>query len=263
MGRPVVLDKKLVSKIAKLLKRDYLGVVKSVSGLASREHISSKVALILTATKYKIGSASFLKTLSQQEHMQLVGKLDESKPVVSMNDKKGKRIIKQGSAINSDFTDPYLPESVYANIPYEGYSIMFALENSIRFFISRVLTDNFGDNWWDQCKNKKSLEKTVENVFSRKTGEKETWFHSKRGAHEIFYTDYDDLLQILKTFYKVFSNFFKKGAEKNLINKLEELRPTRNVIAHNNPIAYKDLERLKVNARDWFSYMKYLASLIK
>lgn len=44
------------------------------------------------------------------------------------------------------------------------------------------------------------------------------------------------------------------------LGKLEELTPMRNIIAHNNPITAKDLERLKVHARDWFAYMQYLKS---
>ena len=260
MGRPSILDKKLVHKIAKKARKSDLAIVKSVCALASRRHISLEVALILVASKYKIGSASVFKKLNSYQQAQL--NIESSgntgrKESPNIKGLKGKN-IRPIVDIKTEFADPYLQDSLYSNIPFEGYSIMFALENSIRVFITRILSDTFGENWWEQVQDKKSLEDMVVSVTKRKTKDSENWYHSKRNVHEIYYTDYMDLLYIIRAFDSIFSKLFKKGAAKNLIGKLGELGPTRNVIAHNNPITSKDLERLKVHARDWFSYMQHL-----
>ena len=260
MGRPPILNKKLVHKIAKKAGKSDLAIVKNVSALASRRHIAPGVALIITANKYEIGSSSVFKKLNSYQQMQLTTELNDKveKKSASGDGNFRKKIIKPVVDIKTEFIDPYLQDSLYSNIPSEGYSIMFALENSIRVFITRMLFDAFGNNWWGQVQIKKSLKDMALKVSKRKTKDSENWYHSKRGVHEIYYTDYVDLLQIIKVFNLIFSKFFRKSAAKNLIGKLEELTPTRNVIAHNNPITVKDLERLKVHARDWFAYMQYL-----
>lgn len=261
MGRPPVLDQKLVRKIASKKDKPDLLVVKSVSALASRRHISPEVALIITANKYGIGSSSVFKKLSSQQQIQLDTELNNKigKTSASGGSNFRKKIIKSAPDIRIEFADPYLHDSLYSNIPSEGYSIMFVLENSVRVFITRILSDTFGENWWnDQIKIKKSLKGMVVKVAERKTKDSKNWYHSKRSAHEIYYTDYAELLHIIHVFNLNFARFFQKGAAKNLVGKLEELTPTRNVIAHNNPITSKDLERLRVHTRDWFAYMKYL-----
>jgi len=262
MGRPPVLDKKLVRKIAEKAGKLDLAIVKNVSALASRKNISPEVALILTAKKHEIGSASVLKKLSPHQLVQLNGKLNIFTERRGGANGKGvkKKIIKLVSNIKTEFTDPYLKNSLYLNIPLEGYSVMFTLENSIRVFIVRILSNAFREKWWAEVQSKKSLKEMVAKVADRKTKDSENWYHSKRGTHEIYYTDYAELLHIIRVFNSNFAKFFKNGATKNLLGKLEELTPTRNVIAHNNPITIKDLERLKVHARDWFAYMQYLKS---
>ena len=262
MGRPSVLDKKTVHKIANKINKTDLAVVKNVSALASRRNISSEVALIIMADKYRIGSSSVLKKLNSHQQMQLNAECNgnaEKRGILNSNSTE-KKTIRLVSNNKTEFADPYLRDSLYSNIPSEGYSIMFVLENSIRVFITRILFNAFGESWWDQVMNKKSLESISTKVTDRKTKDSKNWYHSKRGAHEIYYSDYVELLKIIRVFNSNFSEFFKKEATKNLIGKLEELTPTRNVIAHNNPITTKDLDRLKVHARDWFAYMQHLKS---
>lgn len=259
MGRPPILDKTLIHKIARKIDKPDLSVVKSISALASRKNIYPEVALIITAKRHQIGSASIFKKLSPQQHMQLNMELNDKRREqnISGDSRLRKKIIKLMPDI-TEFADPYLQNSLYSNIPSEGYSIMFVLENSIRSFVTRILYDVFGKAWWNQMQNKKSLKEIVSKVSERRTKESENWYHSKRGVHEIYYTDYTELLKIIRAFDSIFSKLFKKGAERNLVGKLEELGPTRNVVAHNNPITPKDLERLKVHARDWFAYMQHL-----
>ncbi len=259
MGRPLIYSKKLVKKIADKTGKSSKLVVKSISAFAFRKKISPEVALIITADKYKIGTATFMRGLNPNQQAQLSLELNsQSKDKIIGESKTSRKVIHPVQIPKNDFSDPFLGGSVYKNIPSEGYSIMFVLENSIRTFITKILLGVYGGNWWLEVRNKKSLKETVRKVDSRKASDSDNWYHSKRGAHEIYYTDYLELVSIIRVFDKEFCKLFKKGAQKNLIGKLEELGPTRNVIAHNNPITPKDLERLKVHARDWFSYMQYL-----
>jgi hypothetical protein len=224
---------------------------------------SSSAALVVLAAEKKMGYQKEFQSLTETQQnrvasiIQTLGNKAQTEDETNLKS-FGKRRINFSNDLSTEFMDPYLKDGDYQQIPSGAYSLMYILENSIRAFIIRVLEEAHGQKWWKRVKEKKSLTKIVESVESRKTTEFENWYHSKRGAHEIFYTDYDNLLKIIKVFDKEFSKFFKKGVEKNLIGKLEELTPSRNVIAHNNPITKKDLERLKVNARDWFGYMQHL-----
>lgn len=171
--------------------------------------------------------------------------------------KNSRKAIRLAQEIDSNL-DPHLSNLVYQKLPIEGYSTMFILENSIREFIARVLFSKYGRSWWSEVERRKPLAGIASKVNSRKLTDSENWFHSKRGAHEVYYTDYTHLLQIISAFNSDFNKYFRKSPEKNLIAKLGELSSSRNVIAHNNPITKDDLERLKVHSGDWFKYMQYL-----
>jgi hypothetical protein len=261
MGRPPVLNKKIIKKIADRAGKPELSIVKSVSALASRKNISPEVALISEATKYGVGTASILKKLDQNQHLQLnIVQKQNTDSIIKPSNGLNRKTIKQGSRLTNDFDDPYLQKSLYSNIPSEAYSIMFTLENSIRAFIARNLLKAYGEKWWDKLVEKNSTNKITKTVATRKTVDSGNWYHSKRGSHEIYYTDFSHLLKIINEFSENFSELLMKSPQKNLIGKLDELSPTRNIIAHNNPITSKDLDRLKVHARDWFSYMRHLKS---
>ena len=261
MGRPPILDKKIVEKIANKLGKTELSVVKSVSALASRRKVPSEVALILVASKHDIGTSAAVRRLDPHKQTQLNQELDKEKGKhQSLKSQGARKTIGHQKEVWGEFSDPYIKDSLYKGIPSEGYAIMFILENSIRLFIERILSDAHSTNWWDQVKGQKSLSKVVEKVNDRKTKDSANWYHSKRGAHEIYYTDYSELLQIMRCLTSDFQIYFKKGSEKNLLDKLSELSPSRNVIAHNNPITKDDLARLKVHAKDWLKYMQHLNS---
>jgi hypothetical protein len=259
MGRPRLLDKKLIKKISEKLGKPEISVVKSVSAHASRRKIPSEVALILAASKHKIGTSSAIRKLTPHQQAQLNGELNNgNNKTDNQKVRATKKTISLPKEVWDEFSDPYLGDTLYKTIPMEGYAIMFILENSIRSFISRILMNTYGSSWWDNVKTKKSLEDVVKKVDGRKSKDSENWYHSKRGVHEIYYTDYPELLQLMRSLSSDFQNYFKKGSEKSLLDKLSELSPTRNVIAHNNPITKDDFERLKVHSKDWFKYMQHL-----
>lgn len=261
MSRPSTLDVKFVQKIAKKIGRNELDVRKSASEFGRRRKLPLEVALIIFAENNNVGTSDARRKLDSHKLSILDRALNRndgtSKSEVPVKGIR-KRKIKIPLFDLGDYADPYLSMSMYDNLPTEAYGILFVLENSIREFVERELSESYGDQWWSKVRKMKSLSKTVSSASDRKTKESDHWYHSKRGAHEIYYTDYVELLQIIRVFDAVFSKLFKKGAAKNLVGKLEELTPTRNVVAHNNPITAADLGRLKIHAHDWFSYMQYL-----
>lgn len=261
MGRPPILDQNLVIKIAHKLGKTNLQIGKSVSAMAMRKGISSEVALVLFARKHNISAGTAQRKLSQDKQAEIRSIISAINVPVMPIKQKSKSIKSKAFNSRDGFFDPYLSVSTYANlndISREAYSILFILENSLRSFISKVLFEQYGESWWLEIEKKKALLDIIKKVSNRKSNESENWYHTKRGAHEIYYTDYSELLEIIKKFESEFLKYFKKGVEKNLLGKLYELVPTRNIVAHNNPITRDDFDRLKIHAKDWIKYMQYL-----
>ena len=228
---------------------------------------SSAPALVLLAAEHGIGHRAEMKKLDPADRNAVSEIIRNTKKpddatTDSSNDQTVKKVlgknIKKLQSLGGDFADPYMAKSIYEKIPSEGYSIMYALENSVREFISRTLTEAHGKDWWLEVSKVKKLEPMTVKIANRKSDEAQNWYHSKRGVHEIYYTDYAELIEIIKKVQPINNLYFKKDPERSLISKLTELIPTRNVIAHNNPITATDFDRLKVNAIDWFKYMKHL-----
>lgn len=265
MGRPRLLDYKLVDKLAMKLGKDRDATLKQVDGYAGRKGVSSQAALVLCAEQNNIGTRTFESKLAQnvQEQILRLRQIKQTKMPVSARVVQTKRSgIKKPSAISEDFVDPNLSSHFYVtgNISSDAYPILYTLENSVRAFISRIMSTKYGDEWWEKIEVVKSTNDIFVKVVGRRNNEAENWHHGKRGVHEIYYADYDDLLRIMRVFDSDFGPYFKKVPEKNLPGRLAELVPTRNIVAHNNPITAKDFERLKVNATDWIGYMKHLHS---
>ncbi len=131
------------------------------------------------------------------------------------------------------------------------YLLLYLFENSVRQFIIRVLTRIHGDAWWATVPID-----TKRKVQLRKDKERSTPWHSRRGVHEIYYTDLDDLKKIIT------SNDNWPYFEKLLLGqqwirqRLEEIEMSRNVVAHSNPLAKHDMDRLTVYYGDWVRQLK-------
>lgn len=262
-GRPRILDYKILGKLATKLGKNIDGVRKNIDAMARRKRISSEAALVLSAEKYHIGTATYQRKLDPRIQDQISNaRLTVSPSPATPRAIRGKMLkAKKNVGAHPDFSDPYLPAALYAGLDIvssEAYPILFILENSLRAFIGRVLSGKYSSGWWLEVGKKKSTKDIAKKAADRKANESENWHHAKRGVHEVYYIDYSDLLTIIRTFDAEFSVYFKKGAEKNLPGKLQELTPTRNVVAHNNPITKNDLDRLRIHARDWVGYMQYL-----
>lgn len=165
------------------------------------------------------------------------------------------------SATKSD--DPFIENEIF-NAAYDNaeiYPVIYLFENSVRRFVVAVMKKNFGDNWWTEKVEK--VNATIQkNVEIRRLAEKEAPWHSRRGANPIFYTDIKDLEKIINTYSKEFRKVLKNKFE-HVIVWIDEIEKTRNILAHNNPVAKKDHNRLMVFAHDWSEYSKLVNERIK
>jgi len=150
------------------------------------------------------------------------------------------------------YFDPFIDDQI-ANAALKNaeiYPIVYVFENSVRKLVAAVMQKEFGRDWWETQVNDK-IKNTVE---IRRNEEKGHPWHSQRGAESIYYTDISDLKTIINTHNRVFTKLFGKIPRIELW--IEEIEKTRNTLAHNNPVAKKDRERLNVYARDWSAFAK-------
>ncbi len=127
----------------------------------------------------------------------------------------------------------------------ELYPKMYLLENSIRSVINRVLTAKHGRDWW-ATQAPSAVRKLVQ---GRKDKEDKVPWHGKRGAHEVYYSDFSDLRNIIEKNWVDFDAIIHK--QQWISQWLEELEPARNTLAHHNPVAENEQKRLEVFFADW------------
>lgn len=128
------------------------------------------------------------------------------------------------------------------------YRVFYCLENSIRTLITEVLSESYGDEWWDA-----KVPVTVKNhVSGTQTKEAESGI-AIRSQEPIDYTTFGELGEIIKSNWQDFSDIFQN------IKALEKVIATLNVlrgpIAHCKPLAEDEVVRLHLSVRDWFRSM--------
>lgn len=126
-----------------------------------------------------------------------------------------------------------------------AYLAFFCLENAARELISERLAENHGSNWWEECVSQKTKEK----VEGRQEKEGANRWHSRRGEREIYYADFGDLTDIIQKQWSDFEDLFP---DQNWITtRLKELELSRNIIAHNNVLDDRELQRIRLYLDDW------------
>jgi hypothetical protein len=126
-----------------------------------------------------------------------------------------------------------------------AYLAFFCLENAVRELVAERLAENYGPDWWDNCAS--STMKT--RVDSRRKKEGRNRWHSRRGEREIYYTDFGDLRALIINHWTDFEDLFP---DQNWVtSRLDELENSRNVIAHNNILDQRELDRIRLYLDDW------------
>ncbi len=134
------------------------------------------------------------------------------------------------------------------------YPDMYVLENLVRYVVMSVLESKYSSGWWN---NREVVSgKIAEKVEERKHFERQNRWVAKRRTHEIFYTDLRDLSKIITTNSKDFKKIF---ADLEIEAELRKLEPSRNIIAHNNPLPLKEFDRIKMCFDDLKKQLKGFA----
>ena len=124
------------------------------------------------------------------------------------------------------------------------YAAIATFEHSARKFVTRVLVDEYGEDW-----QSKISEKIRGFAESRRTEEEKTKWHGVRGADLLGYTELKHLPQIIGQNYQLFEPYVRSQDWVNSI--FETLERSRNVIMHSGTLDLPDVERIGMAMRDW------------
>ena len=125
------------------------------------------------------------------------------------------------------------------------YTAISAFENTIREFVVKILIENKGENWWEDCVSEKIRNKAE----ARKEQEDKVRWHTQRGDSLINYTEFGDLASIMNNNLELFSDHIVSIEwARNIIATIER---SRKVIMHSGELSARDIERIGINIRDW------------
>ncbi len=127
-----------------------------------------------------------------------------------------------------------------------AYLAFFCIENAVRELVSERMTDSKGSDWWSNGGASSDLKRKVE---GRQEKEGVNRWHIRRGAQEIYYTDFGDLITIIRNNWQAFEDLFPD--QNWIVNRLTELEASRNIIAHSNTLDERELTRVRMYVQDW------------
>lgn len=125
------------------------------------------------------------------------------------------------------------------------YTAIAALENSVRELISGVLIEKFKEEWWEKGVSEKIRNKAEQ----RMEEEKKVKWHTQRGDEPINFTNFGDLISIIRNNWDVFQPHIQ--SIEWAANVFDAIERSRNVIMHSGLLAKEDIERLGIYIRDW------------
>jgi hypothetical protein len=126
-----------------------------------------------------------------------------------------------------------------------AYLAFFVFENSVRDVVSERLAERIGPEWWATAATKSVREK----VEKRQEKEGRDRWHMRRGASEIFYTDFGDLASLIQNNWEQFEDLFPDISW--VVSRFDELEKSRNIVAHNNLLESHEVGRITLYLRDW------------
>lgn len=126
-----------------------------------------------------------------------------------------------------------------------AYLAFFCLESSARELIVERLSERHGPDWWED----KTSRSVRDKVSKRQESEGRNRWHTRRGASPIYYTDFGDLLSLMQNNWPDFEDLFP---DINWVaSRFTELEASRNIVAHNNLLEDREVDRIKMYLADW------------
>lgn len=129
------------------------------------------------------------------------------------------------------------------------YTAICAFENTVRQFVSKKLLENIGENWWTENVSDKIRTKAE----SRRDEENKVRWHTPRGDTIINYTEFGDLLSIMRhpDNWQYFEPHLVSIEWADQI--IKTIERSRNVIMHSGELVNQDIERIGMYIRDWIN----------
>jgi len=124
------------------------------------------------------------------------------------------------------------------------YILYFSLENSVRQLIREVLTEKYGEDWWDS-KVPDGVKTSVKDIQKK---EKDSAM-SIRSDDPLDYTNFGELIDIFSSNWKDFSDILR--SQKSVQEVLSPLNKIRNIIAHSCELSDDEILRFKLLIKDW------------
>jgi hypothetical protein len=125
------------------------------------------------------------------------------------------------------------------------YTAVAAFENMVRDLVSGVLLEAYGENWW-QARVSERVRRRAE---GRREDEQKHRFHKQRGEAPIYYSEFGDLINIIRANWSDFEAFFPTPEWAASI--VEAVERSRNVIMHSGTLDAEDVARVGIHIRDW------------
>jgi hypothetical protein len=126
------------------------------------------------------------------------------------------------------------------------YTAICAFENGVRDFVKKVMLESAGTDWWKDCVSSKIRDRAK----TRKDEEDKIRWHTQRGDDFINYTEFGDLISIMRgDNWQYFEpHIVSLEWAQQIIKTVER---SRNVIMHSGELSDQDLARVGTYIRDW------------
>ena len=160
------------------------------------------------------------------------------------NKRKAHSRVKLLRTDNDAILDKRTLDEMKAMVPV--YEVLYQLENSMRRFISRVMSAKHGPDWW----NKKAPRGLQERAADRMGDDKINAWHQKRSAAPIDYLDLDQLPALVRAAQADFVTHFFPTLEW-FQQFVEEVYRSRCVVSHMNPLIQTNVDAVHVGFNQW------------
>ncbi len=127
----------------------------------------------------------------------------------------------------------------------EYYKLFYMIENDIRSLISDTLEAVHGANWWNTC----VPQAVQDEVAKNKKRESEAGI-TLRSERDLDYTTFGQLGDIIRANWSDFAGMLSNRSALGRV--LHSLNMSRGTIAHCGLLAEDEIDRLKLNVKDWF-----------
>lgn len=159
----------------------------------------------------------------------------------------------QNSSLNQ--TIQFLPNDIKekGKEMSEVYVYLYCVENSLRLFIDRVLTDKVGSDYITKILVPSPVKKSIQ---VRKEAEQKNQWISIRGNSELFYLDFKELSILIVNNWDFFKEYFPDQQWLNV--KIDELGSCRNLIAHNSYVNSLERDVIRLNYNQILKQIRFV-----